>query len=186
MLIINFSLLNNSLKVIKYYFSLLYYSIFVSNFLSTTFNFYFSIWAFHLFSFSVTLIWDHQPRMATASSRTSSFSRNFSSPSVSASYSQQARGVKRGSNGAAFVSSGILDLDGRFLLLSPSHFSFIYSFPNCAMFYRYFGRWISSWKSCGHNWRPWGTPPPSFAQKFHVPRACPSPTSVLCQSIEGS
>lgn len=56
MLIINFSLLNNSLKVIKYYFSLLYYSIFVSNFLSTTFNFYFSIWAFHLFSFSVTLI----------------------------------------------------------------------------------------------------------------------------------
>ncbi|KMZ64734.1 Elongator complex protein 4 [Zostera marina] len=58
--------------------------------------------------------------MATASSRTSSFSRNFSSPSVSASYSQQARGIKRGPNGAAFVSSGILDLDdilgGGFLL----------------------------------------------------------------------
>lgn len=55
-----------------------------------------------------------------ASSRTSSFSRNFSSPSVSTSYSQQAHGIKRGPNGAAFISSGIPDLDdilgGGFLL----------------------------------------------------------------------
>lgn len=120
----------------------------------------------------------------------SSFSRSPSPLSPSSHSLQQSRGVKVGPNGAAFVSSGIPDLDskkrGRFLSLWTESREIRVKFYVLLSFFRDFGRWVSVGDSSDGDRGRRRPSSPSTTAKFHVTRDRASAAAVVRQPFEGA
>lgn len=131
--------------------------------------------------------------MATAArgGRTSSFSRSPSSFSPSPSSPLHHHpGIKLGPNAAAFVSSGIPDLDSNFSFLLLSFFLLnsgpSFHFDSVLCLFRDFGRWVSLGEHSDGDGGCRCPSPPPFVEEFHVAGNRASPVTAVCEPLKGA